>query len=82
MAEFKELHCLLLSKDGTVCNRYLGDLEANSKTTIRCTCAGKHRGNNRIEFTQDENGLVSWRALPKHEQKIYADNNIRIGMVD
>jgi hypothetical protein len=76
MIEFKELHCLLPSRKG-VCNAYLADVEAGIPVTTRFTCHKKHTcRTNRIEFTQDSNGIVTWRPLVR-EKKRYNDDNIR-----
>jgi hypothetical protein len=77
---FKALYCLLLSRNGKPCNRYLGDVEAGADVTLRFTCCGKHEGNiNRIEFSQDKYGRIYYAPIDgKTEKKIYNDDNVRI----
>lgn len=78
MVRFKELHCLLESPQNGTCNAYLGDLEAGKEITVRFTCRCKHQTHNRIEFHQTEDGIITWRALPKDEKKSYSDDHMRI----
>lgn len=77
---FKALYCLLLSRNGRPCNKYLGDMEAGACVTVRFTCCGKHHNDiNRIEFTQDKNGRITYAPIDgKTEKKIYNDDNVRI----
>lgn len=63
------------------CGSYLCDIEVGKPTTMRFTCRQKHAEGhtNRIEFTQDQHGVVLYRELPADEKKSYAhDNGVRI----
>jgi hypothetical protein len=78
MRAFKPLRCLLLS-NGKPCGRYLADLEAGVPVTIRFTCPGKHDdGHNRIEFSQDDKGVLFYTPLHKGEKKLYVDDGVRV----
>jgi|PlaIllAssembly_1097288.scaffolds.fasta_scaffold3887314_1 hypothetical protein len=78
---FKELRCLLMGKSGMRCNKHLADVEACAPATIRFTCGGKHEGyTDKVEFSQDSRGVITWRPVPMEEQKRYEDDGVRIGM--
>ncbi len=77
---FKNLCCLLPSarKNG-ICGKHLADIEAGTEVTIRFTCPGKHSGNtDKIEFTQDQHGIITWQPIEMNEKKIYEDDGSRI----
>jgi len=66
--------------NGKPCGRYLADVEAGVPVTMRFTCPIKHRHDddcNRIEFTQDDSGLIAWKAITDDEKKVYMDDGVR-----
>jgi hypothetical protein len=77
---FKELRCQLTSENGTVCGRYLADLEAGKVVTIRFKCPEKHLdGARRIEFCQDKDGIIQYSPIDGNtEKKSYNDDGVRI----
>ena len=77
---FKNLCCLLPSKNGKICGKHLADVAACTETTIRFTCPAKHSGDtDKLEFTQDRFGTIHWRPIPMIEKKMYDDDGVRIG---
>lgn len=80
--DFKNLRCLLPGLHGGVCGRHLADIEACTETTVRLVCPGRHgsgfSGSPKIEFRQDQRGIVSWRQVTGEERKGYEDDGTRI----
>lgn len=77
---FKRINCLLPGKRGGICKRHLGDVEAGAAVTVRYTCSGKHSGDtDKIEFRQDDHGVIHWLPIPMAEKKTYDDDGVRIG---
>jgi len=76
---FKPLRCLL-PVNGKPCGRYLADVEADVPVTLRFTCPIKHRHDdkcNRIEFTQNAHGFITYQAITDESNKIYMDDGLR-----
>jgi hypothetical protein len=79
----KPLRCLIPSRSGAVCNAYLNvDVEACAVVTLQVRCRHRHAAghSNRIEFTQDEFGVITYREVPETEKKHYMDDNVRLSM--
>jgi hypothetical protein len=79
--EFKSIYCLLPHRKGLPgpCGAYLGDIEAGRQVTVRFTCRFHPQGANRIQFSQNAEGIVTYRELPKEEDKTYnSDDRVRI----
>lgn len=78
---FKSLKCLIPSRRGVPCGEYLNvDIEAGVELTVQVRCRHRHATghSNRLEFTQDAHGNISWREVPDSEKRQYDDNGIRI----
>jgi hypothetical protein len=89
--QFKEIRCpiprlqRLAGGIGKVipCGRYLVDIEANAPVTIRCRCKNDHAHGHscQSEFTQDENGIITYREIKQPiGSKTYNDNGVRLPM--
>ena len=86
--QFKEIRCLIPryhKGNGTTgqCNRYLVDIEANAPITVRCRCKNDHAHGHscQSEFTQDENGVITYREIKQPiGHKSYNDNGVRLPM--
>jgi hypothetical protein len=68
-----------------ICDAYLCDEEVGKPTTHRFTCRTPHAEGHsqRVEFKQDNQGLISYREIPEaEEKKSYAhDNGVRMPML-
>jgi hypothetical protein len=79
MAKFKKLLCKVKKPDGRICNAFLGAMEINKETTVRCLCHNHKGPRTRIlEFKQSIEGIVSYRVVAPNETIEFEDDNVRL----
>lgn len=79
--EFKHLRCKCDTRDGRICDAFLGNLEAHKPVTLQLPCHKNRTHKDRsllTEFTQSDAGIITFRVVGRDESASYDDDNVRV----